>query len=310
MEKDVPLVIAGVNDDDLKWHKGIVANPNCSTSQLMLVLKPLHDYAKIKQMFVSTYQAVSGAGLAAINELKESTVAKNKGEDFEPKAFKKNSGLILLICLMNAILYTFVYIVFNALSLPTLAIIGVLIILIFNMLSFKYISYRSLENHPITINDYYFSLRNTLNSFRLGNFTLITGILWGTLGYLIFGGVASIGYIGYLSIFNSSSLTPLISAINTTDANNILEALNKLPYIDIILDTTSLLSILGFAIFFLLKGMSKIFIFYNTFDLHLPLPAAIGISELLVKQANLIKEQEPLKERFNLEIQNFTFIES
>ncbi|MBO5948725.1 aspartate-semialdehyde dehydrogenase [bacterium] len=89
MDKDVPLVIAGVNDEDLKWNKGIVANPNCSTSQLMLVLKPLHDYAKIKQMIVSTYQAVSGAGLAAINELKESTIAKNKGEDYEPQAFKK-----------------------------------------------------------------------------------------------------------------------------------------------------------------------------------------------------------------------------
>ena len=70
MENDVPLVIAGVNDDDLKNHKGIVANPNCSTSQLMLVLKPLHDYAKIKRLIVSTYQAVSGAGLAAINELR------------------------------------------------------------------------------------------------------------------------------------------------------------------------------------------------------------------------------------------------
>ena len=89
MDKDVPLVIAGVNDEDLRWNKGIVANPNCSTSQLMLVLKPLHDYAKIKQMIVSTYQAVSGAGLAAINELKESTIAKNKGEDYEPQAFKK-----------------------------------------------------------------------------------------------------------------------------------------------------------------------------------------------------------------------------
>ena len=59
MEKDVPLVIAGVNDEDLKMHKGIVANPNCSTSQLMLVLKPLHDYANIKRLIVSTYQAVS-----------------------------------------------------------------------------------------------------------------------------------------------------------------------------------------------------------------------------------------------------------
>ena len=81
MEKDVPLVIAGVNDEDLRKHHGIVANPNCSTSQLMLVLKPLHDFAGIKRMIVSTYQAVSGAGIAAINELKENTVAVNEGKD-------------------------------------------------------------------------------------------------------------------------------------------------------------------------------------------------------------------------------------
>lgn len=90
MEKDVPLVIAGVNDDDLRKHQGIIANPNCSTSQLMLVLKPLHDYAKIKRLIVSTYQAVSGAGLAAINELTASTEAQLKGEIFENKKFVKN----------------------------------------------------------------------------------------------------------------------------------------------------------------------------------------------------------------------------
>lgn len=89
MEKDVPLVIAGVNDEDLRKHKGIVANPNCSTSQLMLVLKPLHDFAQIKRMIVSTYQAVSGAGLAAINELKENTIAQNEGKDFQCEKFKK-----------------------------------------------------------------------------------------------------------------------------------------------------------------------------------------------------------------------------
>lgn len=89
MDKDVPLVIAGVNDDDLKKHHGIIANPNCSTSQLMLVLKPLHDYAKIKRMVVSTYQAVSGAGLAAINELRENTIAENEGKSFENVKFKK-----------------------------------------------------------------------------------------------------------------------------------------------------------------------------------------------------------------------------
>ena len=89
MEKDVPLVIAGVNDEDLRKHNGIVANPNCSTSQLMLVLKPLHDYAKIKRLIVSTYQAVSGAGLAAITELRESTIAHNNNEEYETKVFKR-----------------------------------------------------------------------------------------------------------------------------------------------------------------------------------------------------------------------------
>ena len=89
MDKDVPLVIAYVNDEDLRKHKGIIANPNCSTSQLMLVLKPLHEKAKIKRLIVSTYQAVSGAGLASINELKADTEANLKGEKFENVCFKK-----------------------------------------------------------------------------------------------------------------------------------------------------------------------------------------------------------------------------
>ena len=89
MEKDVPLVIAGVNDEDIRKHHGIIANPNCSTSQLMLVLKPLHDYAGIKRMVVSTYQSVSGAGLAAINELRDSTIAANEDLPFKNVKFKK-----------------------------------------------------------------------------------------------------------------------------------------------------------------------------------------------------------------------------
>ena len=89
MEPDVPLVIAYVNDEDLKKHKGIIANPNCSTSQLMLVLKPLHEKAKIKRLIVSTYQSVSGAGLAAINELTADTKANLAGENFENICFKK-----------------------------------------------------------------------------------------------------------------------------------------------------------------------------------------------------------------------------
>lgn len=89
MDKDVPLVIAYVNDEDLRKHKGIIANPNCSTSQLMLVLKPLHEKFGIKRLIVSTYQAVSGAGLAAIKELRADTEANLKGEKFENVCFKK-----------------------------------------------------------------------------------------------------------------------------------------------------------------------------------------------------------------------------
>ena len=88
MDKDVPLVIAGVNDEDLRLHKGIVANPNCSTSQLMLVLEPLKQFG-IKRLIVSTYQSVSGAGLAAMNELRDDTAARLEGKDFENKCFKK-----------------------------------------------------------------------------------------------------------------------------------------------------------------------------------------------------------------------------
>ncbi len=70
MDKDVPLVVPEVNPEDVKWHKGIIANPNCSTIQMVVALKPLHDYAKIKRIVVSTYQAISGAGSEAIDEMK------------------------------------------------------------------------------------------------------------------------------------------------------------------------------------------------------------------------------------------------
>lgn len=68
MEKDVPLVVPEVNPDDVKWHSGIIANPNCSTIQMVVPLKPIHDHARIKRIVVSTYQAVSGTGLSAIEE--------------------------------------------------------------------------------------------------------------------------------------------------------------------------------------------------------------------------------------------------
>ncbi len=69
-DKDVPLVVPECNADDIKWHKNIIANPNCSTIQAMVVLKPLHETFKIKRVIYSTYQAVSGAGVKGFDDLK------------------------------------------------------------------------------------------------------------------------------------------------------------------------------------------------------------------------------------------------
>jgi len=87
LEPDVPLVIPEVNPDDIKEHHGIIANPNCSTIIMVVVLKPIHDAARIKRVVVSTYQAVSGAGKEAIDELTEQTKAVLFGEKFTPRVF-------------------------------------------------------------------------------------------------------------------------------------------------------------------------------------------------------------------------------
>lgn len=71
MKPDVPLVVPEVNPQDVNWNKGIIANPNCSTIQAMVPMKPLHDRYTIKRVVYSTYQAVSGSGLKGINDLKE-----------------------------------------------------------------------------------------------------------------------------------------------------------------------------------------------------------------------------------------------
>ncbi|MFP4192961.1 MAG: aspartate-semialdehyde dehydrogenase, partial [Candidatus Hydrogenedentota bacterium] len=81
MDPGVPLVVPEVNPDDVKWHKGIIANPNCSTIQMVVVLKPLHDAARIVRTVVSTYQAVSGAGKEAVDELYEQTRALMEGRE-------------------------------------------------------------------------------------------------------------------------------------------------------------------------------------------------------------------------------------
>jgi aspartate-semialdehyde dehydrogenase len=81
MHDDVPLVVAEVNPEAAEGHSGIVANPNCSTMQMVVALKPLHDAAGIERLVISTYQAVSGTGKAAIDELLGQSRAVLDGEE-------------------------------------------------------------------------------------------------------------------------------------------------------------------------------------------------------------------------------------
>ncbi|MCP3739147.1 aspartate-semialdehyde dehydrogenase [Rossellomorea sp. BNER] len=85
MDPDVPLVVPEVNEDDIKNHKGIIANPNCSTIQMVAALEPIRQKFGLTKIIVSTYQAVSGAGAAAIEELEEQAKAILNGEDFTPE---------------------------------------------------------------------------------------------------------------------------------------------------------------------------------------------------------------------------------
>ncbi len=87
MVEGVPLVVPEVNPDAAFTHKGIIANPNCSTAQLMLPLKVLHDNFGIERIVVSTYQSVSGAGKAAITELEQQSRANLSGQDMKPEVF-------------------------------------------------------------------------------------------------------------------------------------------------------------------------------------------------------------------------------
>ncbi len=81
MDPDVPLVVPEVNPQATQKHQGIIANPNCSTIQMVVALKPLHDLFKIKRVVVATYQAISGTGLAAIKELDEQVGAYVAGNE-------------------------------------------------------------------------------------------------------------------------------------------------------------------------------------------------------------------------------------
>jgi len=85
MDKDVPLVVPEVNEEDLHKHNGIIANPNCSTIQMVVALQPLKEKYGLSKVLVSTYQAVSGSGAAAVEELNSQTQAILNNEAFEAK---------------------------------------------------------------------------------------------------------------------------------------------------------------------------------------------------------------------------------
>jgi aspartate-semialdehyde dehydrogenase len=80
MDPDVPLVVPEVNAHDIAKHRGIIANPNCSTIQMVVALKPLHDAVRVRRVVVSTYQSVSGAGQTGIRELEAQLVAGATGQ--------------------------------------------------------------------------------------------------------------------------------------------------------------------------------------------------------------------------------------
>ena len=93
MDPDVPLIVPEVNADAVAGFtkKNIIANPNCSTAQLVVALKPLHDRAKIKRVVVATYQSVSGAGKDAMDELFSQTKAVFTLDEVETKKFPSAS---------------------------------------------------------------------------------------------------------------------------------------------------------------------------------------------------------------------------
>jgi aspartate-semialdehyde dehydrogenase len=85
MDDSVPLVVPEVNPEDVKWHKGIIANPNCTTIIMLVAVKPLYDLSPIKRIIVSTYQSASGAGAKAMEELQKSTAAYLAGQSYQPE---------------------------------------------------------------------------------------------------------------------------------------------------------------------------------------------------------------------------------
>ncbi len=96
MDPKVPLVVPEINVEDIKWHKGIIANPNCSTIQMVVALYPLHKVNPIKRIVAATYQAVSGTGAAAVDELTEQARQVLEGQTTVPHVYPHQIAFNLL----------------------------------------------------------------------------------------------------------------------------------------------------------------------------------------------------------------------
>jgi aspartate-semialdehyde dehydrogenase len=96
MKPDVPLVIPEVNPEAAFTHKGIIASPNCSTTQLVVAIKPLHDAARVRRVVVSTYQATSGAGLGGCRDLESGSRAHLNGDDYVCQTFSHDIAFNLI----------------------------------------------------------------------------------------------------------------------------------------------------------------------------------------------------------------------
>ena len=96
MDPKVPLIVPEVNPDDVDDHSGIIASPNCSTTQMVVALAPLHRAARVRRVVVSTYQATSGAGLAGNEELHHSTRGELAGQTHPPTTFQHPIGFNLI----------------------------------------------------------------------------------------------------------------------------------------------------------------------------------------------------------------------
>lgn len=99
MKEDVPLVIPEVNPEAVKTHRGIISSPNCSTTQMVVAVKPLHDFGRVKRIVVSTYQAVSGAGLVGTRDLYGGAKSYLENDGIDKYAYENFSAPIAFNCI-------------------------------------------------------------------------------------------------------------------------------------------------------------------------------------------------------------------